>query len=161
MSKKIVENIILMQYHWEELEVADKALISKAKKALEHAYAPYSHFQVGAAVLLENGTFLTGNNQENASFPTGICAERVVLSYANANYPETRPLKIAIAAKAKNSRNHQTIFPCGICRQTIAEVEQKFKFPIKILLLCDNEEVLIAEGIDQLLPFKFSDFIAR
>ncbi len=158
MSKKIIQTITLQQFEWEELEQEDQDLVLKAKKALEQAYAPYSQFQVGASLLLENGKMLSANNQENASFPAGICAERVVIGYANANFPNTKPLKMAIAAKSIKAQNHKTIFPCGICRQTMAEQEKKFDSPLKILLLCDNGDVLIAKGIDQLLPFKFSDF---
>ena len=158
MSKKIEKTVTLESLSWEELSEDLQILMDSAKEAAEKAYAPHSNFLVGAALLLENGEILTGNNQENAAFPVGICAERVVLGYAHANYPHLIPTKIAIAARKKDHGSYSFVTPCGTCRQTICEYEIKFNNPIEIYMLVPNGEVLKASGIDDLLPFKFSDF---
>lgn len=142
----------------EELPEDIRSLINKAKEAAENAYAPYSNFLVGAALQLESGQTLSGNNQENAVFPAGICAERVVLAYAHANWPQTKPLKIAVVARRRDKEMYAYVTPCGICRQTLTEYEQKFKSPIEIYMLGADGQVLKAAGVDELLPFKFSDF---
>lgn len=158
MPKKIEKTVRLYSFTWDELDTPIKVLIDKAKASAENAHAPYSNFLVGAALLLENGVIVTGNNQENASFPAGICAERVAMSYAQANFPAIRPLKIAIVAKKREQENYADVTPCGICRQTICEYEEKFKKTIEIYMLNSKEEVYKAAGIDDLLPFKFTDF---
>jgi len=140
---------------WTEEE---SMLITKAKEILESAHAPYSKFLVGAALLLENGSVFAANNQENVSFPVGICAERAVLSYVMGNYPRIKPLKIAIAAKRIGEDIYAYVTPCGMCRQTINEYEMKFGSPIEILMLNGQEEILKAKGIEQLLPFRFNKF---
>jgi cytidine deaminase len=139
---------------WSEQEAM---LISRAKEILESAHAPYSKFLVGAVLLLENGEVFAANNQENVSFPVGICAERAVLSYVMGNFPTIKPQKIAIAAKRQGENGYAYVTPCGMCRQTINEYEMKFGAPIEILLLNDQEEILKAEGIEQLLPFRFNN----
>lgn len=133
----------------------ESKLIAKAKEILESAHAPYSRFMVGAAVLLENGEIFTANNQENVSFPVGICAERAVLSYVMGNFPHLKPLKIAIAARRQNETGYAYVTPCGMCRQTINEYEIKFGEKIEILMLNGHGEILKADGIEQLLPFRF------
>ena len=158
MPKKIEKTVRLFSFTWDELDNPIKVLIEKAKISAENAHAPYSNFLVGAALLLENGEIVTGNNQENVSFPAGICAERVAISYAQANFPDSRPLKIAVVAKKREQENYAYVTPCGICRQTICEYEEKFKNPIEIYMLNSKGEVYKAEGIDDLLPFKFTDF---
>lgn len=158
MNKKIEKTISLDVFTWEELDPNIQALINRAKASAEKAYAPYSNFLVGAAILLENGEIITGNNQENISFPAGICAERDALSYAQANYPTIRLKKIVIVGKKREKESYADITPCGICRQTISEYEQKFKHPIEIYLLSQNGEILKANSMDDLLPFKFNDF---
>lgn len=155
MGKKIELTVSLKVVNRSELNEADSKLISLAESAMHQAYAPYSNFLVGASLLLENGQFFSANNQENVSFPVGICAERNVLSYAMANFPEVKPIKIAIVAKKRGSKHFATVTPCGLCRQTISEYEMKFQNPIEILILNANEEVLIASGIEQFLPFRF------
>lgn len=142
----------------EELPEDIRSLINKAKEAAENAYAPYSNFLVGAALQLESGETLSGNNQENAVFPAGICAERVVLTYAHANWPQTKPLKIAVVARRRDKEMYAFVTPCGICRQTLTEYEQKFGSPIEIYMLGADGQVLKAAGVDELLPFKFTDF---
>jgi len=128
-------------------------LLKKAREAAENAYAPYSEFFVGAAVLLENGEIITGNNQENAAYPSGLCAERVALFYASANFPETAVKKIAITALSKDGRIVKQVTPCGACRQVLLEVESKFKKSVEIIL--DGEKILIFDGVENLLPFGF------
>ncbi|MEX2592730.1 MAG: cytidine deaminase [Anditalea sp.] len=157
MSKKIEKTVTLDILTWKELGNDIQSLVLKAKASAENAHAPYSNFMVGAALLLENGEIFTANNQENVSFPVGICAERVVLSYVQANFPDIIPTKIAIAAKRRNQTEYATVTPCGICRQTISEYEQKFKRPIEVYMLTPKGEVLKAPSMDDLLPFKFSD----
>lgn len=136
----------------------ESKLIAKAKEILESAHAPYSRFLVGAAVLLENGEIFAANNQENVSFPVGICAERAVLSYVMGNFPDLKPLKIAIAARRQDQSRYAYVTPCGMCRQTINEYEMKFGEKIEILMLNGDEEILKADGIEQLLPFRFHNF---
>jgi cytidine deaminase len=157
MDKKIEKTVRLDVLTYDELEKDIKKLITKAKEAAHKAHAPYSNFLVGAALCLENGEIITGNNQENVSFPVGICAERVVLSYAQANFPDISPAKIAIAAKRRNHAEYSGVTPCGLCRQTISEYEEKFNRPIEIYMLTSSGEILKASGTDDLLPFKFAD----
>ncbi|SMD43172.1 cytidine deaminase [Aquiflexum balticum DSM 16537] len=157
MNRKIELTVsleVVQQKNWSE---QDKILIAKATNILESAHAPYSGFLVGAALLLENGAIFAANNQENVSFPVGICAERAVLSYAMANHPDIRPVKIVIVAKRKGESEFATVTPCGLCRQTINEYEVKFNSPIEISMLNPNGEILKASGIEQLLPFRFNN----
>jgi cytidine deaminase len=160
MPKEIIHQVSLQVLSEDEWSQEEKTLMGKAKEAMLNAHAPYSNFLVGAAVLLDNGKIFAANNQENVSYPVGICAERVVLSFALANYPTSTPLKIAIVAKGREKANFAAVTPCGMCRQTINEYEFKFKRPIEILMLNPKGEILRASGIDQLLPFKFSDLNA-
>lgn len=156
MDRKIEFTVSLKVLNREELNEADKKLINMAESSMNQAYAPYSNFLVGASLLLENGQFFSANNQENVSFPVGICAERNVLSYAMANFPDAKPLKLAIVAKKRGSNQLATVTPCGLCRQAINEYEIKFQSPIEILILNAKGEVLIASGIEQFLPFRFN-----
>jgi cytidine deaminase len=129
-------------------------LIAEAREAAKSAYAPYSHFFVGAAVMLENGVIIRGNNQENAAYPSGLCAERVALFYANATYPEVAVKMIAITATDKAGRIHEDVSPCGSCRQVMLESEAKSGIPITVIL--DGEKsIRILEGIESLLPLSF------
>jgi cytidine deaminase len=140
----------------EELNPADKNLVDFAVQSAENAYAPYSHFRVGAAVLLSDGTVVRGNNQENAAYPSGLCAERVALFYANANYPEAAVNAVAVVVI--NPEGHvlkQSISPCGSCRQVMAETEMRFKTPIRILL-ASSDSVLVFDSVEDLLPLSFN-----
>jgi len=157
MSKKIEKTVTLEVLQWDELDDSVRLLITKAKEASANAYAPYSNFMVGAALLLDNGEILAGNNQENASYPVGNCAERVVLGYSHARYPESKPLQMAVAAKRKSEDKFAGVTPCGLCRQTISEYEQRYAQPIEIFMLTPEGEILKASSIDDLLPFKFHD----
>jgi cytidine deaminase len=151
------KNITLHEHTFLSLNSEYQELIRLAKIASENAYAPYSNFKVGASVLLENGLTFSANNQENICFPVGICAERILLGYTHANYPTMKPLMLAIAARKADNTGYATVTPCGLCRQTISEYEMKFGHSIEIIMYGPGENVLIAEGIDRLLPFKFED----
>ncbi len=139
-----------------ELGPEDSLLLDLAKKATGNAYAPYSGFRVGAAVRLANGETLTGSNQENASFPAGICAERVVLSAASALYPRTSVTGMAISFYHEGGNNAKPISPCGICRQTITEYELRFACAIRMILGGNSGEVFILHRAADLLPLAFT-----
>jgi cytidine deaminase len=135
----------------------EKVLVDAAKKATSGSYSPYSHFQVGAAVLLANGEILTGSNQENAASPSGLCAERTVLFYAGAKYPDQAIKTLAIAAFYENDFTEQAVSPCGSCRQVILETEMRHNQPIRIILY-GKKEIYIIDGIRDLLPLAFDKF---
>ena len=142
----------------EELTEAEQALIHHAIEATNHAYAPYSHFHVGSAVLLENGKIIIGCNQENISYPAGICAERVAIYTAGAQYPDSPIAILAIAARGTNGMlQEEPINPCGICRQVIVEAETRYQKPIRILLY-GTKYVYIVDGIQALMPLSFTNF---
>lgn len=155
--KKIESYSIIEELHPEELDHIEQALLSRAQTISKNAYAPYSGFHVGAAVLLENGEVVQSSNQENVSFPTGVCAERLALGYAGANYPDHAPVMMAIVAQRGGEEEWAGVSPCGICRQTINEVENRFQKPVTLLMLQPNGIVLRTQGISQLLPLKFDD----
>ena len=140
----------------EELSQNEQDLIANTQHAFSNAYAPYSGFLVGASVLLENGEIINGSNQENAAYPSGLCAERVALFYAGAKYPEVAIKTIAISAKSKTFEIDDVVSPCGACRQVMAEYQQKQGQDIRLLLHSPNDEVLIANSVDDLLPFMFN-----
>ncbi|MCC5936714.1 MAG: cytidine deaminase [Lunatimonas sp.] len=156
--KKIKQVSELTEWEWEELDSGKQSLVSAAQKALETAYAPYSQFLVGAAVLLDNENVFAASNQENVSFPVGTCAERLALGYAYGQFPKAKPLKIAIAARRTSDLStYAAVTPCGMCRQSISEYEVLFGQEMEILILTPQKTVLIGEGIKQFLPFKFED----
>jgi cytidine deaminase len=138
----------------EELPGEDQQLVFAAREAAGKAYAPYSAFYVGAGLLLANNEIFRGNNQENASFPNGLCAERVALFYANATYPDV-PVK-AVAVTAANSRGliDGPVMPCGSCRQALFEAQHRFGKSIRIIL-DGKKKIQVFEGIENLLPFAF------
>lgn len=138
-----------------DLSEENQKLISNAQKAVSNAYAPYSKFSVGAAVLLDNGKTIEGNNQENIAYPSGLCAERVALFYAGANYPYEKVKKIAIASDGDLIGPENFLTPCGSCRQVMAEVSQRQKSSFEILLLNNDKSVLVFNSINDLLPFIF------
>lgn len=131
-----------------------KNLIEEAKNATKSSYAPYSDFQVGAAVLLEDGTIVTGSNQENAAYPSGICAERTALFYANSHYPNLAVKTIVIAAQTKGNFTKDICAPCGSCRQVLVEVENRYDTPIQIIMYGDDR-IYEVDSIRDLLPFSF------
>ena len=152
-EKKIELSFILA--HLSELSTEEQQLVSNAKSAFKTAYAPYSGFLVGASVLLENGEVINGSNQENVAYPSGLCAERVALFYAGAKYPNIKINTIAVSVLSKNFEVTDVISPCGACRQVMAEYEDKQDKPIKVILHSPTDEVLIANRVEDLLPFMF------
>lgn len=137
-----------------ELSENDRVLILKAREISSQAYAPYSGFNVGAALRLGNQEIVTGTNQENAAFTPGLCAERVALFYANSAFPDLIVETIAIAASNAHGFLDEPVKPCGSCRQAILETEVRFKKPIR-LLLDGKSKILVFEGVENLLPFAF------
>ena len=142
----------------EELSQEEQRLVELAIEATNRSYAPYSHFHVGAALLLNNGVEIMGCNQENAAFSATLCAERSAIFAAGAQYPDV-PIKIlAIAARTPNGElQAEPVSPCGICRQVIIETETRFKQPVR-LLLYGRDKIYIVDGIQQLMPLSFSEF---
>ena len=149
---KIEINIRALRY--EELDEKDRKLIDAAKEATARSYAPYSHFSVGAAALLANGVVVTGSNQENVAYPSGTCAERTTLFYANSQYPDQAVDTLAIAARSETGYLDSPIPPCGACRQVLLETEQRFHQPMRILLYSKND-IYVLEGTKDLLPLSF------
>ena len=139
-----------------ELPETDAALLARAREATVHAYAPYSHFRVGAAARLANGVIITGTNQENASFPAGICAERTLLSVAAAQYPGVAIDTLAISYHNENGDSSRPISPCGICRQSLQEFEQRTGRPIRVVLGGATGKIIVLERSGLLLPLAFS-----
>ncbi|MCL2511661.1 MAG: cytidine deaminase [Bacteroidales bacterium] len=138
-----------------ELPDKDRLLVERAQQSAKDAYAPYSKFHVGAAVLLGDGAVITGNNQENAAYPSGLCAERVAVFYAMATHPKTAIEAIAITALSDDSQLKIPPFPCGACRQVLAEYEYRQKKPVRFILHAQSGKTVVMEGIDNLLPFPF------
>ena len=143
-------------YSLGECTEIEKKLIEAAKKATFDAYAPYSGFKVGAAVLLNNGEIITGNNQENAAYPSGLCAERTAIFFANASFPHEKVLMLAIAAHYKDDFVKELVAPCGACRQVLLETENRFNSKMKILL-CGGDEVYVVDSAKDLLPVSFGE----
>lgn len=142
-------------YTYDELCETDRKLIDAAKAATRGSYAPYSQLHVGAAALLSDGTIVQGNNQENAAYPSGICAERTALFYANAAHPDKPVEALAIAARTGEEFTHSPIAPCGACRQVMLEVEQRYHQPIRMLLYGTEGIYVVEGGIHELLPLTF------
>jgi len=142
----------------EELSQEDRELIGRAEEIRDKAYAVYSNFYVGAALLLDSGDVVLGNNQENIAFPSSLCAERVAIFYCKANYPDSKINKIAITAKSIKEAYHEVVTPCGSCRQVISEYERNQKSPIEIILK-GEKEVLIFNSINDLLPMSFETLV--
>lgn len=134
-------------------------LMNRAVDARKKAYAPYSNFQVGAAVELDNGEIVTGNNQENASFPLGLCAERTAIHYAGATHPNSKIIRMAISASSNIEKTLKPIPPCGACRQAIAEYEIKQKSPIEIYFMGEAGEILMSQSLANILPLAFDGSI--
>ncbi|WP_310595496.1 cytidine deaminase [Flavobacterium sp.] len=139
----------------QELPSDIQNLMQEAVTIRHKAYAPYSNFKVGAALLLDNGKIILGSNQENAAFPSGLCAERVAIFQAGAIYPETKILKMAISAASENSTTSAPIPPCGSCRQSIAEYEIKQNTPIEIYFMGEIGAIYKSDSLKNLLPLLF------
>lgn len=157
MAKMEIVTVIGV-YKYEDLENDDRSLIDEARKATFRAYAPYSKFCVGAAILLDNGEIVTGANQENVAYPSGTCAERTACYYAHAQFPGAQFKTIAIAARDTSGEEvAKPISPCGSCRQALLEYEILAKNDIKVILV-GRDEIYVLKSIKSLLPLAFSEF---
>ena len=156
MIKKEIHFSVEVYGSSEELAAADAALLGKARETTRNAYAPYSNFWVGAVAILENNEIVAGTNQENASYPVGICAERVLLSCIASQHPGVKVNTIAISYDNRNGESGHPISPCGICRQSLCEYEERVGHPIRIIMSGMTGEVYILETARQLLPLSFS-----
>ena len=154
--KKLTTAINYLLVQPDELPPAEQALVQKAVDATNNSYARYSNFHVGAACLLENGNIVIGANQENAAFPSGLCAERTAIFAAQANHPDQPITTLAIAARNVNGLLKSPISPCGACRQVVLEIEDRYQRPVRILLY-GTEGIYVFESIKDLLPFSFVD----
>ncbi len=153
------ENSLIIKYivcnSEKELDSNDQKLLAEAENASADSYSPYSRFRVGAAVRLEKGKIIRGNNQENAAYPLSMCAERIALFQAGANHPKETIEAIAIIADSDQFQFNEVITPCGACRQVMAEYENKQLKNIKVILASGKGEIWIFESIANLLPFMF------
>lgn len=138
-----------------ELGEADRRLMKSAIEATESAYAPYSNFHVGAAVLLGSGEVVTGSNQENIAYPSGLCAERTALFAASAQHPGMVMKALAVVGRNPEGRL-VAASPCGACRQVMSEYEQRQGEKIRVLTYFSDDKILIFDGVDSLLPFVFT-----
>ena len=142
----------------ESLPTIDISVVNKAFEAMEKAYAPYSKFKVGAALLLEDGQIIQGNNQENIAYPSGLCAERVALFHAGAQFPGIAVDLICIVAKGDLMPISQLLSPCGACRQVMLESENRQNKPIRIILVNQDNRTMCIDSVQNLLPFGFGNF---
>lgn len=138
----------------EDMHPDQADLVHKAMEAAEGAYAPYSSYQVGAAVRMQNGEIITGNNQENAAYPSGLCAERVAIFYAGSRLPEVAAMSLAIAAKSEGLFQEEPVTPCGACRQVIFEKEQQGNLPMEVILY-GSKKIQVLRSATDLLPLPF------
>ena len=150
-----IESVLTVFDNFNELPSDIASLMEKAIEARKNAYAPYSNFSVGAAILLDNNQVVTGNNQENASYPSGLCAERTAIYYAGAQYPNAKILKMALTAGSRINQTITPIPPCGACRQAIAEYEVKQETPIEIYFMGETGKVVKSNSLANLLPLGF------
>jgi cytidine deaminase len=156
MEEIKIQSVVKSYSGIEELPKPDQELLKAAEQARNNAYAPYSHFYVGAAVLLNDGTIVLGNNQENVAYPSGLCAERTALFAAGANFPGKAVLKIAISAASSDFEVSQPVYPCGACRQVMSEYEQLGKHPMEILMTGVTGGVHVVNGLINILPVAFN-----
>lgn len=155
MEKKHFEFVYQEYQDVSEMPAEYQSLVYAAKEAVKNAYAPYSNFKVGAAVLLDNDIIVKGNNQENAAYPSGLCAERTAIFAASANYPNAKFKAIAITALPSAFELNKPITPCGACRQALLEYENKQQSPLKIILTGTSGKVWIIASVQDLLPLSF------
>lgn len=148
---------VLYTRDFNKLSSIEQNLVILARQASFDAYAPYSGFCVGAAVLLASGKIITGNNQENIAYPNGLCAERVAMFSANAAHPNDPIEAIAIASSGNKILHNKAVFPCGSCRQSLLESEMRFKNNIKVIMT-GSEDFYIVESIKRLLPLNFDPY---
>ncbi len=154
--KNIQLTINIQRAQLEELSEEDRVLVEKAIKATDNSYAKYSHFRVGAALLLADGSVVPGANQENAVFPLGLCAERTAIFAAQAQRPDQAIVALAVAARNEEGLMRNPVSPCGSCRQVILEMEERYHRPVR-LLLYGTDGVLVVDSVRDLLPLCFVD----
>lgn len=157
MKEKKIETTII-EVTFDELDAADRDLVTAARQAISRAYAPYSKFKVGAAIRLDDGTIIEGSNQENAAYPSGICAERTAAFYANSKHPGVPFQAIAIAAIGTDDQpTEDPTAPCCGCRQVLLEYEKLAGHPVKVIL-AGKDKIYILESVKALVPLAFTEF---
>jgi len=156
MKQKEVHFVYEVYNSIKSLEKADADLLQKARAITETAYAPYSKFQVGATALLANGEIINGSNQENASYPVGLCAERVLISAISSIHPNTAIHTMAISYNNLNGESDHPISPCGICRQSLLEYEARLKHPIRLIMSGMEGKIFVIPNASMLLPLSFT-----
>ena len=156
IRKGSIQSFYQIVDHFDALSKSDQQLIKKAQEILEVSYSPYSNFKVGSSLILDDGTILTGTNQENASYPLCICAERVALYHAGAQFPNHKIISLAVTAKSATQALLNPVSPCGACRQVITEFETKQQAPIRLILMGEKGEIFIFDSASDLLPLGFS-----
>lgn len=144
-----------------QLSKDDQELLGAAKKATQTAYAPYSHFNVGAAARLSSNSIIISSNQESASFPVGICAERALLNSIGSQYPHQKITTLAISYEPVGKPSNEPISPCGMCRQSLLDYETRFQAPIKIIMAGKSGKVMVVNTASHLLPFGFDGAILK
>ncbi len=157
MKKRIQTLTFVEHTNCDTLTQAQNQLLTQAKGALTGSYSPYSHFKVSAAILLENQEVITGTNQENIAYPSGMCAERVALFYAMAKYPNVEIKKIALTAQAENFTVENPISPCGACRQALIEYRLNQKKPIELIMQGEKGNVIVIDDLKELMPLHFCE----
>ena len=155
MKEIKIESTFVIYDTIEELTISAQKLLNKASEAREKAYAPYSQFLVGAALELENGVIILGNNQENASYPCGLCAERTAIYYAAAEFPNQKILRMAIVAGSTKNPTTKPIPPCGACRQALSEYEVKQLKPLELYFMGTSGKIASSKSVENILPWVF------
>jgi len=155
MNEITIQTTFSVFEHTNELPTDVQDLMNQAVDIRKKAYAPYSKFRVGAALLLDNGQVVLGSNQENAAYPSGLCAERTAIFYAGANYPDAKIVKMAISAASDTNPTLAPIPPCGACRQSIAEYEFRQDYPIEIYFMGEKGSIYKSDSLKNLLPLTF------
>lgn len=150
-----MENFVIVK-EFENLDEESQDLVRKAERSIDLAYAPYSKFSVGAALLLDNGAIVLGANQENAAYPDGMCAERVALFAMTSQYPGRSIKKLAVVARRENALNLTPVTCCGSCRQAMFEFEQRQQSPFEVIMQAKDDYWVRAVSAESLLPFSFS-----
>jgi len=156
-----MKNELIIKYerldHWQDLNEEDQALVIEAQSICDDAYAPYSNFKVGSSLRMSDGSIINGNNQENIAFPSGLCAERVALFYANANYSDKKVMTLCVVAKGDLLPKGKLLSPCGSCRQVMVETEKRQSDSIKVIIVNQNDVTLVFGSARDLLPLSFSN----
>lgn len=156
MASELIVNISIDVLDPSELSEQEREAMHLAQEAANDAYAPYSNFMVGAALVLDDGSMFKGNNQENAAYPSGLCAERTALFALSAQYPKKKIKLLAVTARRRNEKDFLPAMPCGACRQVMAEYEYRQKHPIPVLLQAPDGQFYRFRQVADLLPFQFT-----